>query len=205
MTHELKIWPQYFCRVKDGTKTFEVRKNDRGFQPGDTVVLREYDPAIVVKEEQAHDLLPMDVWEGPKGYTRAALKFRVGYVLPIDAVRVVFSLLPIEEPKPMSSLDELKAKALAATPMPRRFLEKINMIYYILRLINYVKIKHTGIPSRKFLRYLYFSGLGSYSTSIKISLLLFIGGKDVSKIAKIQQLTRERVRQHHLKVSRMKL
>lgn len=91
MEHELKIWPQYFCRVKDGSKTFEVRKNDRGFQPGDFVKLREYDPALVTKRDEH----PMgyDEWEAPRGYTGDWLRFRIGYVLPIDAERVVFSLL----------------------------------------------------------------------------------------------------------------
>lgn len=45
MIHELKTWPQYFERIADGSKTFEIRKNDRGFQQGDTLRLREYDPA----------------------------------------------------------------------------------------------------------------------------------------------------------------
>lgn len=43
MKHDLKIWPQYFSRAADGCKTFEVRKNDRGFQMGDEVVLHEWD------------------------------------------------------------------------------------------------------------------------------------------------------------------
>ena len=43
MIHELKIYPKYFEKVLDGTKTFEVRKNDRGFQVGDTVILKEFD------------------------------------------------------------------------------------------------------------------------------------------------------------------
>lgn len=39
MKHELKIWPKYYCRVRSGEKTFEVRDNDRDFQRGDIVVL----------------------------------------------------------------------------------------------------------------------------------------------------------------------
>ncbi len=79
MKHTLKIWPQYFEAVAAGLKTFEVRDNDRGFQCGDTVELHEYDPLCNLGE--AHR------------YSGKALTFRVGYVLPLDEKRVVFSLL----------------------------------------------------------------------------------------------------------------
>jgi len=42
--HELKCWPPYFGALADGSKTFEVRHNDRGFQAGDSLLLREWDP-----------------------------------------------------------------------------------------------------------------------------------------------------------------
>lgn len=43
--HILKTWPQYFKVIVDGSKKFEVRLNDRNFKVGDTLELREYDPA----------------------------------------------------------------------------------------------------------------------------------------------------------------
>lgn len=76
-SHDLKIWPQYFDAVKAGKKTFEIRSiKDRIFEVGDCVLLREY------------------VYES-KEYTGRSLAFRIGYVLPVDHERVVFSLLPI--------------------------------------------------------------------------------------------------------------
>jgi hypothetical protein len=39
--HKLDCWPTYFRAVASGLKTFEVRKNDRFFQCGDTVELVE--------------------------------------------------------------------------------------------------------------------------------------------------------------------
>lgn len=41
--HELKVQPPYFDALLDGSKTFEVRRNDRGFQRGDVLLLREFD------------------------------------------------------------------------------------------------------------------------------------------------------------------
>ncbi len=31
-THEIKCWPKYFKLIWDGTKSFEVRKNDRDYK-----------------------------------------------------------------------------------------------------------------------------------------------------------------------------
>ncbi len=42
--HKLKTWPLYFEEVLNGTKTFEVRKNDRDFKVGDYLELLEYNP-----------------------------------------------------------------------------------------------------------------------------------------------------------------
>lgn len=45
MIHELKTWPEFFDAVKRGEKTFEVRRNDRGFQVGDTLRLVRWQPS----------------------------------------------------------------------------------------------------------------------------------------------------------------
>lgn len=71
--HELKIAPEHYNNVKAGTKTFEIRINDRAFQKGDTVSLMKYYQGIFLNEPN--------------------LKFKIGDVYPIDAERVVFSLL----------------------------------------------------------------------------------------------------------------
>lgn len=39
--HKLKLNHKYFDAVKNGIKTFEVRKNDRDFRIGDTLYLSE--------------------------------------------------------------------------------------------------------------------------------------------------------------------
>jgi hypothetical protein len=42
--HQLKSWPEFFEPVFEGRKPFELRRNDRDFQTGDHIVLREYEP-----------------------------------------------------------------------------------------------------------------------------------------------------------------
>lgn len=42
--HVLKIHSQFLPRILSGQKTFEIRKNDRDFQVGDTLLLCEHNP-----------------------------------------------------------------------------------------------------------------------------------------------------------------
>lgn len=89
MTHELKILPQYYCRVADGSKTFEMRVNDRGFQSGDTVILQEWS-----------DKPLNETTLEPLGYTGAPdLTFKIGYILVLNSTEVVFSLLDARKAK----------------------------------------------------------------------------------------------------------
>lgn len=41
--HKLKTLPEYFQAVKRGEKRAELRRNDRGFAVGDTLLLEEWD------------------------------------------------------------------------------------------------------------------------------------------------------------------
>ena len=77
--HHLKTHPEPFAKVKDGSKTFEHRENDRDFKQGDTVVLMEWDAGA---------------------YTGAMLTAKIGYVLHGPEWRVrpgycIFSLLNV--------------------------------------------------------------------------------------------------------------
>ena len=69
--HELKTWPNQFRAILDGRKCFEVRHNDRDFDVGDTLLLKEYDPSPYSSEK----------YLGVRGYTRRELRVRVTYML----------------------------------------------------------------------------------------------------------------------------
>ena len=45
VTHYLKTVPESFAPIVRGDKTFEIRKNDRGFKVGDELVLIEWSEA----------------------------------------------------------------------------------------------------------------------------------------------------------------
>lgn len=53
MIHDLKIYPEHFELMIRGIKTFEIRKDDRNFQIGDFLYLREWD--YVTKEYTGRD------------------------------------------------------------------------------------------------------------------------------------------------------
>lgn len=98
MIHELKVWPDYFARLADGSKTFEVRKDDRGFQAGDELLLREWDPATSCDCS--------DVDGCSRNWRRKPpLRFRIGFVAKgtlfgLDlGEHAILSLVPIAAPE----------------------------------------------------------------------------------------------------------
>ena len=84
--HDLKCWPAPFQALYDELKTFEWRLNDRDYEVGDILLLREWDPN-----------------SGDAGqYTGRELKRLVTYILRggkfgMPKKYVVMSVRPIKE------------------------------------------------------------------------------------------------------------
>lgn len=83
MKHELRILPHDYARVKNGTKTFDIRPNDKGFQYGDIIIYKEWSDEKINATSTA-----------VKGFTDSPdLEFKVGFVHVLDSSTVVLSLL----------------------------------------------------------------------------------------------------------------
>ena len=99
--HQLKTWPIFFEAVLNGTKTFEIRLNDRNFQVGDKLDLMEYDPDA-------------------EGYTGRHCHRFVSYVLDANPFfdfkgHVILGLKPVEIPEISDEEIESKAESSTAT------------------------------------------------------------------------------------------
>lgn len=96
-THELKIWPEYFHAVLNGTKTFELRKADRAYCFGDNIILEEWIP------DKSVEVIGSQIVYGESfGYTGRKILKRIGYILRLHEDRdgveyVILSLLDIPE------------------------------------------------------------------------------------------------------------
>lgn len=108
MKHELKFLPAYFEAVIAGEKTFEIRNNaDRGFQKGDSLILREFDP----RYQKLMDLEPPNSIGGTTCYTGRQTEKLVSYVSNFEQKPgfVVLGLKP-----PVTEADELRTCLNAA-------------------------------------------------------------------------------------------
>jgi ASC-1-like (ASCH) protein len=77
--HELKCRPEYFQRIAIGQKSFEVRKNDRNFQVGDIIILKEHDPAEGFPDHGAYgvimaSIIYIETYAQQEGYVVLGIK-----------------------------------------------------------------------------------------------------------------------------------
>lgn len=60
MIHTLKTLPSYWDAVERGEKNFEVRKDDRGFQKGDTLRLVKLRRGLAAEWTENLDVKPLE-------------------------------------------------------------------------------------------------------------------------------------------------
>jgi hypothetical protein len=111
--HYLKTWPTFFESIFVGAKTFEVRKNDRAFSIGDTLVLEEYRP---------------DTGE----YTGESLVVTVSYLLPggqfgIEEGYCVMGIRPMKVKQKLSELFDALHTENAELHRKNRYLNEENL------------------------------------------------------------------------------
>jgi len=79
--HHLKTWPEFYGDTVRGDKPFDIRKDDRDFKVGDTLILEEFDPTKgkYTGHSQAFIVtycLRKEPWV-PKGYVAMGIKWVV--------------------------------------------------------------------------------------------------------------------------------
>ena len=87
--HELKSWPDFFEPILSGKKKFELRINDRKFNVGDELYLREFD-------------------DRTGKYTGRSIRKRVTYILdgigsgaiaPLAGLNMKYCIMSLEDAK----------------------------------------------------------------------------------------------------------
>lgn len=68
--HVVKCWPEYFDAMERGDKCFEVRRDDRGYQGGDILILQR------TREDSRHQ-----IEYGIDGKPRRELRRRIRWIL----------------------------------------------------------------------------------------------------------------------------
>lgn len=88
MRHELKTWPEFYRAVQENKKTFELRYDDRNYQVGDELILREFEPCHsckgkgeVARYGPERPQQCSECWGSGGRYTGLSMIYSVTYVL----------------------------------------------------------------------------------------------------------------------------
>ena len=96
--HKLKCTPNQFEAMMDGKLTFQIRYNrDRGYQCGDTLLLKEYKANEILKEHDGTG----DFYDDSMCYTNRQIRAEVTYVSDYEqrpgVVVLAINVLDVEE------------------------------------------------------------------------------------------------------------
>ncbi len=81
-THRLKTWPTFYDALRTERKKFEIRKDDRNFEMGDTLVLCEWDPLL---QEYTGSEMTVTVTYLLRGLGLKPGYVAMGILFPLDA------------------------------------------------------------------------------------------------------------------------
>ncbi len=73
--HEIKSWPESFQPTRQRVKLAEFRRDDRGYEVGDLLVIREYDPNVKMRYTEPVDA---DCYTGEVEFARITHKTEGG-------------------------------------------------------------------------------------------------------------------------------
>ena len=90
ITHELKIWPEFFKQIRNGRMKFQLRRNDRDFQVGDELLLKEWDPEHHDGTIPTGGKRPFKVGD----YTGRELLVRVDYIMSREVMNQLTNTPP---------------------------------------------------------------------------------------------------------------
>lgn len=76
MIHTIKILNHYADAIIDGRKTFEVRKNDRGYNAGDRIIF-----CVIDEDGKFLDLHKLNLMMYEITYVHSGLGLKKGYVV----------------------------------------------------------------------------------------------------------------------------
>lgn len=82
--HTVKCYPEYFKPLMDGSKTFEVRENDRIYEVGDYLAVNEFLPEedpYTLRKNSPKDSGGFDRAADDGYYSGKCALFRITYIL----------------------------------------------------------------------------------------------------------------------------
>lgn len=82
--HELKCWPASFEALRSAQKKADFRRDDRGFEEGDLLIMHEWVP------------VPREELVAIRGYTGAILALRISHVERGFGIPEGFAMLSVE-------------------------------------------------------------------------------------------------------------